>query len=95
MTSWATVISLAYRHLLRTNPVAAQRMCLPATPHSLMVSALGLLLVFRTNSAYQRFAVRARHVLPMIYPSVFLNLQPNAYSIPVIGGTKDLGRYCK
>ena len=30
-------------------------MCIPPTAHSLMVSALGLLLVFRTNSAYQRF----------------------------------------
>lgn len=57
MTGWATVISFVYKHLLRTNPIAAQRMCLPTTPHSLMVSALGLLLVFRTNSAYQRFAV--------------------------------------
>ena len=29
-------------------------------PHALLVSALGLLLVFRTNSAYQRFAVSAQ-----------------------------------
>ena len=34
----------------------AKKMCIPTQPHSLMVSALGLLLVFRTNSAYQRFA---------------------------------------
>ena len=31
-------------------------MCLPAVQHSMMVSAMSLLLVFRTNSAYQRFA---------------------------------------
>jgi len=31
-------------------------MHLSMAPHSLMMSALGLLLVFRTNSAYQRFA---------------------------------------
>jgi len=30
-------------------------MCIPTQPHSLLVSSLGLLLVFRTNSAYQRF----------------------------------------
>lgn len=35
----------------------AMGMCLPAGPHGMMVSMLGLLLVFRTNSAYQRFAV--------------------------------------
>jgi hypothetical protein len=37
---------------------AAQAMCMSSKPHSFLVSALGLLLVFRTNSAYQRFAVR-------------------------------------
>lgn len=31
-------------------------MSIPQGPHSLMVSALSLLLVFKTNSAYQRFA---------------------------------------
>lgn len=31
---------------------------LSSIPHSLLVSSLALLLVFRTNSAYQRFAVR-------------------------------------
>jgi putative membrane protein len=36
--------------------VWAQNMSLPTAPHSLMVSALSLLLVFKTNSAYQRFA---------------------------------------
>ena len=42
--------------LEKINPVAAQAMSLPQSPHSLMVSALSLLLVFKTNSAYQRFA---------------------------------------
>jgi predicted membrane chloride channel (bestrophin family) len=31
-------------------------MCISGKPHSFLVSSLGLLLVFRTNSAYQRFA---------------------------------------
>lgn len=56
ITSWATFLSCLHRRLVRTNPVAAELMSLPAAPHSLMMSALGLLLVFRTNSAYQRFA---------------------------------------
>ena len=55
MTSWATFLAAVHRRLLKTNPQAAAFMCIPPTTHSLMVSALGLLLVFRTNSAYQRF----------------------------------------
>jgi len=34
----------------------SRSMCLPTLTHSMMVSAMSLLLVFRTNSAYQRFA---------------------------------------
>lgn len=57
MTCWGTAISLVHRELKVRNQVEmAARMCIPTQPHSLMVSALGLLLVFRTNSAYQRFA---------------------------------------
>jgi predicted membrane chloride channel (bestrophin family) len=56
MASWATFLSFLHRRLLHANPVAAELMCLPSTPHSLMVSSLSLLLVFKTNSAYQRFA---------------------------------------
>lgn len=55
MTLWATFIALLHRKLSITNPEAAASMCIPPNPHSFMVSALGLLLVFRTNSAYQRF----------------------------------------
>ena len=57
MTLWATVISVTHRTFLTSRPTIAKLMCIPSTPHSLMVSALGLLLVFRTNSAYQRFVV--------------------------------------
>ncbi|KAL9184935.1 hypothetical protein ACHAXT_002712 [Thalassiosira profunda] len=42
---WMTVASWLARH-----------MRLPAVQHSMMTSALSLLLVFKTNSAYQRFA---------------------------------------
>jgi len=56
VTSWATFLSILHRRFLETgNLIAAQHMHIPTAPHSLMMSALGLLLVFRTNSAYQRF----------------------------------------
>jgi ion channel-forming bestrophin family protein len=56
MTGWAGFLSILYQRLLITRPGAAELMSLPLAPHSLMVSALSLLLVFKTNSAYQRFA---------------------------------------
>jgi predicted membrane chloride channel (bestrophin family) len=56
MTFWGLGLSILHDRLLKTNPVAAELMSLPLAPHSLMVSALSLLLVFKTNSAYQRFA---------------------------------------
>ena len=57
ITSWACFISVVYRHLLVSGSPLINFVSIPTTPHSLMVSSLGLLLVFRTNSAYQRFAV--------------------------------------
>jgi len=57
MTIWGFIISLVHRSLLRNGfTEIARRLCIPTSPHSLTVSSLGLLLVFRTNSAYQRFA---------------------------------------
>jgi len=57
MTVWAFAIAVVRRKLLVEGKVGmAMGMCLPAGPHGMMVSMLGLLLVFRTNSAYQRFA---------------------------------------
>lgn len=57
MTMWGTLIAMIYKRLLKTGRTElASNMCIPTQPHALMVSALGLLLVFRTNSAYQRFA---------------------------------------
>jgi len=54
---WSLVVSSVYT-LLRQVSLAsiADRMVMSSQPHSFLVSALGLLLVFRTNSAYQRFA---------------------------------------
>jgi predicted membrane chloride channel (bestrophin family) len=35
----------------------ASLLSIPSSAHGFVVSSLGLLLVFRTNSAYQRFLV--------------------------------------
>mmetsp|Transcript_49920 Transcript_49920/g.55741 ORF Transcript_49920/g.55741 Transcript_49920/m.55741 type:complete len:608 (+) Transcript_49920:30-1853(+) len=56
MSCWAGFLSALYRYLSLANSPVAKMMCLPTTPHSLMSSVLSLLLVFKTNSAYQRFA---------------------------------------
>jgi len=57
MAFWGFGISILYSTLRRKGrEELASRLCMPTAPHSLMVSALGLLLVFRTNSAYQRFS---------------------------------------
>ena len=57
MTIWGFTISLLHRSLQKRGfHDVAMKLCIPTAPHSLMVSALGLLLVFRTNSAYQRFS---------------------------------------
>jgi predicted membrane chloride channel (bestrophin family) len=53
---WGTFVSLVHKILKIYIPASAQIMCVTPTPHSFLMSALGLLLVFRTNTAYQRFA---------------------------------------
>lgn len=65
---WATLWSVLHK-VLTTGALASsspkwmvtaawlvQKMCLPTIQHTMMVSAMSFLLVFRTNSAYQRFA---------------------------------------
>lgn len=64
---WATFWSVIYRFLTAASESnkeniadlsyrIASSIIIPTTAHSVMVSAMSLLLVFRTNSAYQRFA---------------------------------------
>lgn len=64
---WATFWSVVYKSLVNVGAsadtniasfarIVASSMTIPTTAHSVMVSAMSLLLVFRTNSAYQRFA---------------------------------------
>lgn len=55
VTIWSALLSLVHLKLRVSRPALAARMYFPGSPHALMMSALSLLLVFRTNSAYQRF----------------------------------------
>ena len=61
IAAWSTVVSIAHRAMQATPSSLwnnfAMNMCVPTSVHSFLVSSLGLLLVFRTNSAYQRFVV--------------------------------------
>lgn len=50
VAAFSTVVSALHR-------LAGDCICIPGTVHGFLMSALGLLLVFRTNSAYQRFYV--------------------------------------
>jgi hypothetical protein len=59
ITLWSALVSIVHQTFLHHNMIkVAKAMTMSNKPHSFLVSALGLLLVFRTNSAYQRFAVR-------------------------------------
>ena len=53
---WSLLVSIIHGLLRRFAPSVQSMMCISSKPHNFLVSALGLLLVFRTNSAYQRFA---------------------------------------
>jgi len=56
ITAWSAIVSLAYKMFQWSGMHSlADRMCLGSTPHSLIASSIGLLLVFRTNSSYQKF----------------------------------------
>lgn len=58
-TFWSTAVSIVHRILSSSQSAMLQKvasdMCVGPVVHSFLMSSLGLLLVFRTNSAYQRF----------------------------------------
>jgi Bestrophin, RFP-TM, chloride channel len=58
---WSFLVSLIHKFLASSHSMLLQKlasgMCVQATPHGFLMSILGLLLVFRTNSSYQRFYV--------------------------------------
>jgi hypothetical protein len=59
LTVWGTFISIIHKVLLLKGKARlAASFTVPMVAHSLLVSSLGLLLVFKTNSSYQRFMVR-------------------------------------
>lgn len=56
LAGWASFISVVHNILLwKGKTQLAAAICVPIVAHSLLMSSLGLLLVFRTNSSYQRF----------------------------------------
>lgn len=58
ITAWSTLVSVLHAICNRVGlGHFSQKMCLGSTPHSLIASSVGLLLVFRTNASYQRFTV--------------------------------------
>jgi hypothetical protein len=58
LAGWATLVSLVHSLLrLKGKHHIASLLSIPSSAHGFVVSSLGLLLVFRTNSAYQRFLV--------------------------------------
>ena len=61
LSVWATIVSLIHATMISSAiPLwkkLAGDMCIGTTTHSFLVNSLGLLLVFRTNSAYQKFVV--------------------------------------
>jgi hypothetical protein len=60
---WGALVSILQRIMAGSSSKVfskfASDICIGSAPHSFLVSSLGLLLVFRTNSAYQRFNVSA------------------------------------
>ena len=58
LTVWGMFVSAIHMILkLNHHHQLASCMTIPSSVHNFVVSSLGLLLVFRTNSAYQRFLV--------------------------------------
>jgi len=58
---WSTAVSILHFVLQKSSSsflqVLASKLSVSSAAHSFLVSSLGLLLVFRTNSSYQRFYV--------------------------------------
>lgn len=70
---WSGIVSVFQKLLASSQSNVLQsiatNMCVGSTPHSFLVSSLGLLLVFRTNSAYQRFYVSTVLVVAVVVAS--------------------------
>mmetsp|Transcript_9603 Transcript_9603/g.12154 ORF Transcript_9603/g.12154 Transcript_9603/m.12154 type:complete len:515 (-) Transcript_9603:81-1625(-) len=79
VASWSTSISILYALLTPKFPALASKMCIGTQLHSLMISSLGLLLVFRTNSAYQRFVEGRKIWEQILSTSRNLNRLMNLY----------------
>jgi hypothetical protein len=78
---WSTLVSVIHRLISKSSNKILQKfagdMCIGGAPHSFLVSSLGLLLVFRTNSAYQRFNVSATYLC--CFESIYPYTHPTAH----------------
>lgn len=84
LTIWSGLVSVVHKILLNKNMLqAAQSMTMSSKPHSFLVSSIGLLLVFRTNSAYQRFAVRTFSCFRVVVFAVFCTTSSYIYYSPL------------
>jgi Bestrophin, RFP-TM, chloride channel len=105
VAAWSASVSILHALLKQAGWTRwAAHLCIPGTAHSFLVSALGLLLVFRTNSAYQRFNVRTNCVECVCVCWMLLSLEECErnrhllflnlfFCIYILGGTQDLGEY--
>lgn len=68
---WSQIVAIAHRIMRKSTSACmnkiAENMCITHVSHSFLVSSIGLLLVFRTNSAYQRFTVSFKNIMDEIY----------------------------
>lgn len=91
-SAWSLVVAVLHRVLRSSaSPLlqsVAQHMSIPATAHSFLMSALGLLLVFRTNSAYQRFLVSSEISVTRNLPPILVTDTRSCS----IGGSQNMGR---
>ena len=88
VTLWATFLSLVHYTCLNCSSSSimlqrvARSMCVSGEAHKFLASSLSLLLVFRTNSAYQRFVVRTLFlcVSSLIHDTIQQNEQESSIS---------------
>jgi Bestrophin, RFP-TM, chloride channel len=101
LAGWATFVSVLHQtFVVMGKRYAASVLSIPSSAHGFVVSSLGLLLVFRTNSAYQRFQVRQGIDTRLSGEEGLLSRQAkNAHATAlyftflISGGSQDLGEY--
>ena len=96
---WSAVVSVVHCLMAKSGQSLLQsfanKLCVSSAAHSYLVSSLGLLLVFRTNSAYQRFNVSPISASPnnhsIMSCSVLVFISLHTLHVHTTGRTQDLG----